>query len=155
MGYIHLDDSQTVVVRQVSEVNVKGQNTKLLDDLRGDFWSNNSLACTLGPISWRRISYALTLAFGRLSFGLWGASVANKLTQELELRQEELPDYIPTKQHEEERTSKCGQNDQQCESDTLPHLSWTLESNNSIRRKEAALFLLHTTRNVARLADGS
>lgn len=96
VAYIRLDDSQTVVVRRVSEVNVKGQNPKLLDDLQGGFWSDDSLACTLGPISRRRISCALALAFGRLSFGLWGASVANKLTQELELRQEELPDYIPT-----------------------------------------------------------
>lgn len=64
-----------------------------------------------------------TLGFGRLSFGLRGACIPEKLTQEFELGQEELPDYIPTKHHEEQRADKCGHNDQQCETDTLPHLS--------------------------------
>lgn len=92
------------------------------------------MACGPRPISCWGVNCAFTLGFGRLRFGLWGASVPDKFTQELELGQEELPDYIPTKQHEEQRTDKCGHNDQQCEPDTLPHLSaGTPGSDDSIR----------------------
>lgn len=94
------------------------------------------MACSPGPISCRGTGCAFALGFGRLSFGLWGAGIADKLTQELELGQEELPDYIPTKQHEEQRADECGHNDQHCEPDTLPHRSWTPGSNNSIRRRK-------------------
>lgn len=92
------------------------------------------MACGPGPTSSRGVRCTFALGFGRLRFGLWGAGVPDKFTQELELGQEELPDYIPTKQHEEQRTDKCGHNDQQCEPDTLPHLNRTPDSDNSIRR---------------------
>lgn len=105
-----------------------------LDVLRGAFWEGDSLACTPGSISHRGAGCTFALGFGRLTFSLRGAGVTDKLTQELELGQEELPDYIPTKQHEEQRTDECGHNDQHCEPDTLPHRSWTSGSNNSIRR---------------------
>lgn len=83
------------------------------------------MACSPGPIPGRGVGGAFALGFGRLSFGLRGPCLADKLAQELELGQEELPDYIPTEQHEEQRADKCCHNDQQREPDTLPHLSWT------------------------------
>lgn len=96
-----------------------------VEDLRSDFWRGDSLACRPGPNSCRGAGCAFTLGFGRLSFSLRGAGVPDEFTKELELGQEELPDYIPTKQHEEQRTHQSGHNDQQCEPDTLPHLSRT------------------------------
>lgn len=66
------------------------------DDLWSAFWSGDSLACSPGPTPRRHVSWTFGLRFGRLRFGLRGAGVADKLAQELELGQEELPDYIPT-----------------------------------------------------------
>lgn len=80
------------------------------------------MACGPGPISRRGVRRAFALGFGRLRFGLRGAGVPDKFTQELELGQEELPNYIPTKQHEDQSTDQCGHNDQQSETHTLPHL---------------------------------
>ncbi|TNN28614.1 hypothetical protein EYF80_061237 [Liparis tanakae] len=54
---------------------------------RGD-----SLACGPGPITDRRV---FALGVGRLRLGLRGAAVPDELAQELELGQEELPDYVP------------------------------------------------------------
>lgn len=96
-----------------------------MEDLRSDFWRSDSLACRPGPTACRGAGCTFTLGFGRLSFSLWGAGVPDKFTKKLELGQEELPDYIPTKQHEEQRTHQSGHNDQQCEPDALPHLSRT------------------------------
>lgn len=67
-----------------------------LGDLWRAFRGGNSLAWSPGPTSCRSVRCTLTLGFGRLRFGLRGASVPDKFTQELELGQEELPDYIPT-----------------------------------------------------------
>lgn len=39
-----------------------------------------------------------------------------------------------TKQHEEQRADNRGHNDQQCEPDTLPHLSRLPDSTSSVRR---------------------
>lgn len=64
--------------------------------LRSAFWRGKSLAGGPGPSSCRGIGRALAVGFGRLRFGLRGAGVPNEFTQELELGQEELPDYIPT-----------------------------------------------------------
>lgn len=87
------------------------------------FCEGDSLACAPGSTPRRGAGCPLALGFGRLRFRLRAAGVSQKLAQELELGQEELPDYIPTKQHEEQRTHQCGHNDQQCEPDTLPHFS--------------------------------
>lgn len=123
-----------------------------LCDLWSAFRGGNSLASSPGPISCWGVRCTLTLGFGRLRFGLRGASIPYKFTQELELGQEELPDYIPTEEHEEQRTDNCGHNDQQCESDTLPHLSWTLDSTNRIRRWKRCIFCFAPRKNEARLA---
>lgn len=96
-----------------------------VEDLRSDLRRGDSLACRPGPIPCRGAGRTFALGFGRLSFSLRGAGVPDEFTKELELGQEELPDYIPTKQHEEQRTHQSGHNDQQCEPDTLPHLSRT------------------------------
>lgn len=66
-----------------------------LNDLRSAFCGGNSLACSPRAIPCWDTSCTFTLGFGRLSFGLWGSSVTDKFTQELELGQEELPYYIP------------------------------------------------------------
>lgn len=64
-------------------------------NLRGVVGRDNSLACSPGTRSLCSVGQAFVL-FGRLHLGLRGAGVPNKLAQELELGQEELPDYIPT-----------------------------------------------------------
>lgn len=93
--------------------------------LRRDFWRGDSLAGGPGPVSCRGAGQTFALGLGRLSFGLRGAGVAHQLTEELKLGQEELPDDVPTEQHEEQRTHQSGHDDQQCEPDALPHLSRT------------------------------
>lgn len=55
-------------------------------DLGAAFWGGDSLACGPGPIPCSRgVDLAFTLGFGRLRFGLRGASIPDQFTQELEL----------------------------------------------------------------------
>lgn len=178
-------------------------------ELQGAVWKRNSLACTPGPTSDQGGRCASGAEFWRLVLSLWCAGISNKLTQELKLGQEKMPNYVPawgreiretgvsnpqagrdasalgpsfhqslpahdgnhhshtchrnksmhwqststmttvtppsscwqagyegelTKQHEEQRADNRGHNDQQCEPDTLPHLSRTPDSTSSVRR---------------------
>lgn len=63
-------------------------------NLRSVLRRDDSLACSPGTRSLCGTGRAFTV-FGRLRLSLRGAGIPNKLAQELEFGQEELPDYIP------------------------------------------------------------
>lgn len=65
-------------------------------DLRSGVWKCNSLACTPGPTPDRGGRCALVPDLRGLFLSLRGAGISDKLTQELELGQEEMPNHIPT-----------------------------------------------------------
>lgn len=64
-------------------------------ELQSAVCKRNSLACTPGPTSDQGGRCAFGAEFWRLVLSLWCAGISNKLTQELELGQEKMPNYVP------------------------------------------------------------